>query len=425
MKQFVINILAQQAKRLIKKVQPEIVAVTGSVGKSSTKDAIAAVLKMRYQVLRSPKNYNTEFGLPCAVLGLESAGKSAWGWAVALLKGFWRSHWPSQSWPKLFVLEMGSDHPGDIARLCAIAPPKIGVVTTVAAQHAEAYGSIEDIAKEKSVLISKLSAGGVAVLNRDDERVWAMRSLTSAKIISFGFSPEAEVRATHLAIKFDYAGGVDCGVSFQLEHAGSSATIILAGTIGRQAVSAALAAAAVGLAKGLNLMEIVEGLSDFMPPVGRMRCLAGIKHTLLIDDTYNAALKAVLAGLEAVASLDFPGDERKIVVLGDMLGLGQYTQGGHEEVGQLVAKYNFDLAVFVGTHMVIAERAAVAAGLAENKVMHFAKATEAGLFVQEKMKSGDVVFIKGSRDMHLEKVVQELMAEPLRANELLVNTEEH
>jgi len=424
MKKFVQSRLAAMAKMVLSRETPEIIGITGSVGKSSAKQAIGAVLGAKFSVRVSPKNYNTELGLPLSVLDLPSGGRSAWAWASILSRGCFRSHFGIKDYPKTLVLEMAADHPGDIAYLVNIAQPAVGVVTAVGESHAENFGSVENVAREKQVLVARLPKEGHAVLNRDDERVWAMREKTKATVMSFGFHEQADVRALEFSMNYAFDAEGGCGIRFKLAAGGSTIPVFLPNVLGRQAVYAALAATAVGLVKGMNLIEIANGLRKYEPPPGRTRSIAGIKHTLLIDDSYNASPKSAKAALEILRDIPADSSRRKFAVLGDMLELGSLSVAGHEEVGRKAVECGVDFMVFVGEKMGDAEKAAVAAGASTDRVFHFANNDEAGRFVQQRMKQGDVVLIKGSRGMRMETVVKELMADPLAAARLLAGHHE-
>lgn len=423
MKSFVQKKLAAYAKRVLEREKPEIIGVTGSVGKSSTKQAIAAVLEGKFNLRVSSKNYNTEFGLPLTVLDLPT-GTNAWQWLIILKKAWWRAAFGQKNYPKVLVLEMGADHPGDIAVLCDIAPPRIGVVTAVGESHAEFFGSVDAITKEKRVLVERLPKDGMAILNRDDEKVWTMRDRIKAPVLSYGFHSEADVRADENSVTYAREADGDCGMHFKISAKGSTVPAFLPGALGRQAVASALAAAAVGLAKGMNMVEITEGLAAFQPPPGRMRCLSGIKRTVLIDDSYNAAPTSAFASIAALVELPLDENAKRIAVLGDMLELGALSKEGHEAVGKRAAESGIDLLVFVGERMGDAEKAAIAAGASSDRTFHFATTDQAGRFVQERLKQGDAVLVKGSRGMKMEAVVKELMAEPERAEQLLVSVDD-
>lgn len=412
--------LASFARAVLRRERPQVVAVTGSVGKSSAKEAIAVVLAKRFRVRPSQKNYNTEIGLPLAVLGLPSGDASGLKWLGILWKAWGRSMTKDPDYPKVLVLEMALQHPGDIAKLCDIAPPDIGVVTAIGESHLEFMGTRENIIKEKRVVVERLPKEGVAVLNRDDENVWAMRAKTKAKVLSYGFHEEADVRALPESVSYACSPDRECGMHFKLTAGGATVPVFLPHVLGKHGIYAALAAAAVGVAKDMNLVEVSDGLGMYSPPPGRLRYVAGIKHTVIIDDTYNAAPTSALAALEVLRDIPMPDTVKRVAVLGDMLELGADSEEGHRRVG-MKAAHAADLLVFVGERMRDAMKAAAAEGAGEERSFWFATPEEAGRFVQERMKMGDYVLVKGSRGMKMEKVVKEIMAEPLDADRLLVS----
>lgn len=420
MRGFVEKQLAKQAKKLIRKKKPFIIGVTGSVGKSSAKKCIGTVLRPGFNVLVSPKNYNTEFGLPLAILGLESGGKSPVKWLKNLLVGWKRASFPAADYPDTLVLEMAADHPGDIKKLVQIAPPDVAVVTAVGESHLQFFGSREEIAKEKAELVRAVSADGLVVLNRDDKLVWEMRNKAEARVVSFGFHDQAEIRALPESVQLACHGQEGCGTSFKVTVNGSNVPLFVSESLGWPTIYSVLVSMAVGQERGLNILQVSDRIKDFIPVPGRLRYIPGIKETAIIDDSYNAAPKSTLAALEVLNEMPLQAeDDKRFAVLGDMLELGSVSEEAHREVGRCAAELKVDYLVLVGELMNEAKKAAVEAGFPEDQVMHFAGTEDAGRFVQGKMKRGDVILVKGSRSMKMEYVVKELMAEPLRAAQLL------
>lgn len=403
----------------MKKYKPEVIGITGSMGKTSTKEAIFAVLSSKFRARQNLKNYNNELGLPLSILGTESGRKSILKWLGVIFHGIKLILFRDADYPQILVLEMGADHPGDIKYLTELAPCKIGVVTGIGPAHLEFFESIEKIVKEKRIIVSHLRPEGFAVLNHDDEKVYEMREKTRAKVLTYGFDQEAEVRAQEEGM---IGEGMEIkGMNFKLSYTGSVVPIFLPGVLGRQHIYAALAGAAIGIIHGMNLVEVAESLKRYAAPKGRMNLISGIKNTLIIDDTYNASPIPVEAALDVLRSIKLPAeDDKKFAVLGDMLELGSFSEEGHKQVGRAAAKSNVDYLVTVGERSRDIARAALLAGMSEDRVSNFSTPEEAGLFVQGKMKQGDLVLIKGSQGMRMEKVVKELMAEPLQACELLV-----
>jgi UDP-N-acetylmuramoyl-tripeptide--D-alanyl-D-alanine ligase len=421
MRAFIAARLASAASRVIAREHPHVVAVTGSVGKSSAKQAIGAVLRRKFATRMSLKNLNTEIGVPLTILGLPEGKSSAMRWLGILWSAFWRSLSHQAGYPSVLVLEMAADRKGDIKKLARIAKPDIAVVTAVGESHAEFLGSKEEIMREKRGLVEALGKDGVAVLNRDDAMVWGMREKCKGTVMSYGFDVEAQIRASEASINAscDPKTGA-CGMSFKLTDGNATVPVFLPNVLGRHAAYAALAAAAVGVAKGMNLVEIADGLAEYDAPAGRMRFVQGIKDTVIIDDTYNAAPLSVLAALAALKELEIPESAKRIAVLGDMLELGKESPEQHAQIGRSAAADGVDLLVVVGERMGEAKAAALGEGMPEGMIAHFATAEEAGRFVQNKMKQGDAVLVKGSRGMKMEIVVKEIMEDPLTAADVLV-----
>lgn len=430
MHRFLLSILSYLARSVVRRQHPMIIGITGSVGKTSTREAIRVVLAADRNVRSAPKNYNNEIGLPIAIIGGHAPGRSPLAWASALLRGVALGSLRSLRYPEMLILEYGADHPGDIAYLTRIAPPTIGVITAVGPAHTEFFRSMERVIAEKRRLIAALPRDGVAVLNRDHEDVYGMRDRTRARVVTYGFHTEADIRGVEYQVTNQFlplsagggAGGgreqrVPTGIAFKVIAGGSAVPVHLTGCVGRGHASAALAAAAVGTALGMHLVEIAHALATYEPPPGRMRLLGGVKRTVLIDDTYNASPLAVAVALEALAEIAHEG--RTFVLLGDMLELGPLTEHEHQHVGELIASKGITYFVTVGEAMRHAARGARAAGMPDDHVLEFRTAIDAARFVQDLLQPSDVVLVKGSQGMRMERAVVELMAEPLRAAEFL------
>jgi len=421
MKNLVEKLLGWLAKRIVKKYHPEIVGITGSVGKTSVKEITVGILRHSFSVRGSHKSYNNELGVPLTIIGVKSPGKSSAGW----LNVFWQAIklliCRDTDYPEILVLEMAANHPGDLEKLIKIAPCHISVVTSVSPSHLKFFKTVKKVAQEKRMLVSNLKKTDYAVLNRDDAEVFEMGKKTDADVITFGFHPEADVRTSDVVIKLseDERPWPE-GLYFKVIFKGSIVPMYLPGIIGEHSVYRASAAIAIALIFGMNLVEISNALRDIVMPPGRMRLLLGIKNTFLIDDSYNASPSAMKAALETLSHVAIIGNGERYAVLGDMLELGQQTENSHREVGLRVAELGIDFLITAGEAMKGAAAAAKEAGMPENSIASFNTAEEAGKFLQEKIQTGDVALIKGSRAMHMERIVKEVMVEPERANELLV-----
>lgn len=422
MKGFLAAVLRRLARAILAKYRPTIIGITGSVGKTSTKEAVFCVLRPHTSVRRNLKSYNNAFGIPLTIIGEESGYRSPFRWAGILLKGIRLSVMVDATYPKTLVLEMGVDRPGEMADHIALAPCAIAVITAVAAVHTEYFGTIENVLEEKAAILESLPANGTAVLNADDELVRSLASrVAGRRVVTFGFSPDADVRAEAVSYATAQPSNLPTGLTFRLCSGGASIAATLHGLLGRHQVASALAAAAVGLSSGMTLPAIAGALQHFEGPPGRMRLLPGIKRTMLIDDTYNASARSTLAALETLKEI--PGYGRRIACLADMAELGQYSESGHAEVGERVAELSLDLLVTVGALGREIANAARRHGMPADKVFSFDQASDAGRFLQERMQQNDCVLIKGSQSIRMERIVKEVMAEPERAADLLVRQE--
>ena len=255
--------------------------------------------------------------------------------------------------------------------------------------------------REKARLVEQLSALGFAVLNIDDKAVAGLKEYTRAHLMTFGFSGEADVKISNFEIQADSR---PFGISFKIEHKGSFVPIRLNGVLGRSQAYGAAAAASVGLIFGLNLVKIAEALFDFRSLPGRMNLIDGIKGSYVIDDSYNASPLSMRAALETLKEIKAV---RRIAVLGDMLEIGKYSIEAHETIGDLVAGIA-DILITVGPRAKFIAESAKAAGLSEGKIFIFEEAEEAGKKLQNLIKKGDLILIKASRAIKLDKVVEEI-----------------
>jgi len=420
--QFILKILAKLA---LWKYKPVIVAVTGSVGKTSTKEAIYAVLKNHFgegQVRRNKGNYNNEIGVPLTIFGLETGERSVAAWLLRFIKIFLMLVF-REKYPKILIVEMGADRPGDIGYLTGFVKSKVGVVTAVGEVpvHVEFYKSPQEVLLEKKKLIDSLNSNGIAVLNYDDEMVKSMGENIKAKTLTYGFNEGADVRATNYEMRQAKLEeeGVFGASTFKLNYKGSAVPVKLVNALGRHQVYPALAAAAVGIIFNLNLVDISEGLTTYRSLPGRMKLLKGIKKTLIIDDSYNAAPLSTLAALETLEAFSKEEESRKIAVLGDMLEIGRYTPEVHERIGRKAGEVA-DLLFAVGERAKFIAKGAREKGMAKNRIFEFCTSKEVGKPLQDIIKQGDIILIKASRAMKMEEIVKEIMAEAGKAKELLV-----
>ena len=420
--QFILKISAQA---VLKKYKPFVIGVTGSVGKTSTKEAVYCILRGRFsenKIRRNMKNYNNEIGVPLTILGQESGGRSLFGW-LNIFSATMRLILLKKDYPEVLILEMGADKPGDIKYLTDFIKCKIGIISAVGdiPVHVEFYATSAQLAREKAVLAQSILENGYVILNYDDEAVRKMREKTKVKILTYGFEQGADIRAFNFELHDIFSGGHR--VSFKIEYQGKTMPVRLSGILGEHQVYALLAGIAVGTIFDMNLIEIIGALENYQSPRGRMRLLGGIKNSWIIDDTYNASPTSMLGALETLGSIKIQDDNRKIAVLGDMTELGQFTERAHRIVGGKTFKIA-DVIFTVGLRAKFIADEAKKQGFSEKNIFEFDRADDVKESVQNIIKEGDIVLVKGSQSMRMEKIIEEIMAEPLRANELLVRQDD-
>jgi len=380
--------LKDWARYILRHYQTEVIAVTGSVGKTGTKEALATVLSACCDVFCNRGSFNGLYGLPIALGRLQAEHKLA-------------------------VLELGSDHPGEIAQLAALTRPRVGVVTAVSAAHLEALGSLEQVAQEKGALVKALPPDGLAVLNWDNPQVRAMAGHTAARIVTVGLQAGADLRAQQVSVGLD-------GTRFSVILDGQRRRVQIP-WLGRPRILSALAALALGQEYGAPAAEMLAALAELPWLPGRLNALPAVGGATLLDDTFNSSPAAVLAALDFVDELAVPG--RKIAVLGDMYQLGQRALQEHFSVGQRAAQV-VDALILKGELATEIGRGAEAAGLPAERILYAFSTDEVVRHLVPPrfppkegklyLSMGDIVLVKGSALTRLERVSYALLAKPER-----------
>lgn len=409
--------LALLARMTVKKYKPTIVGITGSVGKTSTKAAIYTILKANGVKVRvAGGNLNNETGLPLSILGNYKTPGGAIFLAKAIFRGFIDLISPegARRYPEILVLEYAADKPGDLDYLISVAKPDIAVVTAVGEVpvHLEFYENVAQVELEKKKLVEAVPEEGMAILNADDNAVRRMKTSTTAKVRTYGFTKDADLHIS--ALKTKLAAGKPVGITFKLTTTDDTGDVSLESVLGKAPAYAAASAAAVALTAGVSLEQSATALALHRGEKGRGRIIEGIKDTTIIDDSYNASPDSMRNALEILAGLK---STRRIAVLGDMLELGDLGEAAHKDLGQLAGK-SADVLITVGPLM---ESAAEEAKKKLGKnVASFAKANEAAEYLAANLKKNDLVLIKGSQSMRMEKIVKKVMTRPEDAKSLLV-----
>ncbi len=422
LRMIVVHILTLEARLVLARYKPRIIAVTGSVGKTSTKDAIFAAISGELHVRKSEKSFNSEIGVPLTILGCENGWRNPLIWMRNIAYGLWLIA-RTAPFPQWLVIEVGADRPGDIRRVARWLRPDIAVLTGISdvPVHVEFFDSPEAVAREKRALAEYLRPGGKLILNGDDVHVRVARSIFHGASLTYGLNADNDIRAHDAEVR--YEGAAPVGVQFRFERAGASMPISLQGALGMPRVYAALAALAVADTVGVDPVYAARGLAAWQPAPGRLRVLPGVKGSHVIDDTYNSSPVAALSALDTLYALRTGG--RKIAVLGDMLELGKFSAEAHRTVGKRAAAVA-DLLITVGFRARAIAEAALDEGMKEKNIRQYelGESVRAGKELEAELKTGDAVLVKGSQGMRMERTVKELMAEPGRAEELLVRQDE-
>jgi UDP-N-acetylmuramoyl-tripeptide--D-alanyl-D-alanine ligase len=356
-----------------------VIGLTGSVGKTTSKELVAAVLGTRYRTFKTDGSYNNEIGLPLMLLKLSEAHERA-------------------------VLEMGFYTIGEIKFLCELARPHVGVVNNVYAVHLERAGSLENIVQGKGELVEALppAPDGIAILNRDDARVMRMTDrLRGARLFTYGLDPTSDLWADEIE-----SLGLG-GLHFQMHYRHESLHVRIP-LLGRHSVHTALRAAAVGLVEGLTWQEIVDGLRAIGASQLRLVAVTGPNGSLILDDTYNASPESVIAALNLLSEMPA---ERRMAVLGDMLELGHYEELGHRLVGNRAARV-VDVLVTIGPRARLIAAEAREMGLPKQAVHEFEQIDQVIEFLRPQLNKGDVLLLKGSHGLRLDRIVPALEVRP-------------
>lgn len=402
------------------RMQPFIIGITGSVGKTGAKDAVMAVLH-EFRIRSSPNSVESKWSIPLAILGWNPQkeyallehnvqGIAKIRRAFFLLRILVRAtialpFLKKEFYPQVVVLEYGVKKSGDMKELLEIARPHLGIITAIGdiPAHVEFFASPDALMREKAKLVETLSAQSYAILNFDNGLAMQCKERTRAKVMTFGYAEGADIRITNFENKAEH--NAPQGSSFKLSYNGSIVPVSLQDVYGKSQSYNAAIAACVGIIFNLHLVKIASALeARYKAPAGTMSVIKGIKDTHIIDDTSHASPLAVEEALQSLR--DLPG-KRKIAVLGDMLDLGKYTVEAHEDIGRITSKV-VDLLVTVGPRAKFIAEAAERGGLAKKKILSFDSSREAGPALQEIIRKGDIVLVKASHAMGFDQVVNEL-----------------
>lgn len=424
LKKLVIAILTFEARVVLWRFKPKIIAVVGSVGKTSAKDAIYTALKDSHYIRKNQKSMNSEVGAPLTILALDTAWNNPLLWLKNIIIGAFRVC--ARRYPEWLVLEVGADRPGDISSIARWLKPHMVVVTSLpdVPVHVEFFESPEALIQEDLSIITYMDPSGTLIINADETRSHDVVANAKVPVLTYGSSLHAAVHFQDVSVVYEEYDGITkpIGTSCTVSYEGSSVPLSVHGVLGITHMYPLVAAVAVGVACKQSFISVTTALATHEPPRGRMCLVDGKNGSTIIDDSYNASPVAVEKALDALIGLKTVGN--KIAVLGDMLEIGSFTAAAHKQVGVQIAQGNLTYFVAIGVRMQYAAEAAIAAGMSPDKVVHVRTSEEAAAVTERLVKQNDIVLVKGSQGTRAERVVARIMAHPEDRKALLVRQED-
>lgn len=416
-KPLILTAITWEAKAALARHRPYIIGVTGNLGKTSTKDAIYAVMKDTYHTRRSEKSMNSEFGVPLTILGEKSGWNNPVKWLLVIVRGFFVPF--QKDYPTHLVLEIGADRPDDIKSIASWIKPDVVVVTQFGQVpvHIEFFPNRDAVIEEKGRLVEALKKSGVFIYNKDDHDAIKLLGKTEAKKVSIGIHEAADIRAE--GVRF-YGMPIE-GTEAEVSVDGKKERLVLPEVAGKSPVYCALPALAVARELGIPTEKAIKALYDEPKPKGRMRLLVGMNNSTIIDDSYNASPKATEHGLKTLSEIETSG--RKIAVLGDMLELGEHTHDEHYKIGKIAAKSCHRLYT-VGIRSRVMAEGALDEKMSDDAIMQCDTSLEAGKELVQIIKEGDVIYVKGSQSMRMERAIEMILAKNHNPKAVLVRQED-
>lgn len=420
LKKIIVFILTIESKIVLFRFKPKIITITGSVGKTSTKDAIFTALSKNLKVRKNQKSFNSEIGTPLTILGLENAWSDPVLWLKNIFLGLMVPF--KKNYPQWLILEVGADRPMDVQRTAKWLKPDIAVITALPKipVHLEYFASPEAVMEEDLSIIKFLKKDGALILNADDKTVLSAKDRFDGKIYTYGSENTATVSFSNENIIYQNINEIKlpAGVSFKVQYAGNSVPVSLKNVLGVQHILPVTAAIAVGLSQNIPFLDMTKNFFDYEAPKGRMNLILGKNNSIIIDDTYNASPVAMQKAVDVLAEIET--NSIKIAVLGDMLEIGNFSASEHKKIGEKIAKNKINFLIAVGIRSQSIKEGALSAGMKEDCVFHVKNYSEATKLVLERIKEGSVILVKGSQSIRLEKVVSEIILDQNNKEKLLV-----
>lgn len=411
----IVFLITLEAKFVLRKYHPQIVLVTGGVGKTLAKGAIYTALADSFFVRRSEKSHGSDLSIPLTILGVSDGRGNVFEWAKNLLEGLFLLVMEAP-YPKWLIVEASADRPGDVTKALSWLTPSVVVATRFSEvpSHVEFFSSPEAVIEEELAPVKWILLGGILIVNADDARAESVLAREGVQKITFGFG-EANVRASKFHV--NSRAKMPSGISFDVTHGDERARVSLPGVAGVQHAYPVLAGISVALRAGVPLEKAANAFESHLSPPGRMHLIDGMRDSVIIDDSYNAS---PVATEEALAALgDIPRTGRRIAVLADMLELGTFSVDEHYRVGGIAARAS-DVLITVGVRAHDIARGARDAGMMPDQIFESENSAEAASRLVSLIGPGDVVLIKGSQVTRMERIVKFVMAKPEKAPDLLV-----
>ncbi len=420
LKYIVTRILGLISRLVIYRYKPHIVMISGSVGKTSTKDAVAAVLATRFSVRKSEKSFNSEFGVPFTILGIGNPWHNPFAWFSLIRSSLELLLLPNQ-YPNMLVLEVGSDKQGDIAHILRLATPDVVVMTHLSdiPVHVEYYTSPERVHEEEFSPAHALSAAAPLIIPSDDAYAREHAASTHAHIISYGYNNDATVQVSEVGF-YEKEGKV-AGMQALVRINNEKGIVVVKNSVGEAQLLSVAAALATAHAFSIPFDEALVALDAYEPPPGRGRLISGIHNSIIIDHSYNSSPIAVEEALAALKIFPSPiKTARRIAVLGDMLELGRHSVAEHERMG-ILARESADIVVAVGirARAFVGEQQKEYKKVESKKVMLFDTSAAAALALSSLIRKGDVILIKGSQSIRMEVIIEALLANSADTSKLV------
>lgn len=423
LKKLAKKIIQNEARLILKRYKPKIIAITGSVGKTLTREATYLVLSKKFFVRKSEKSFTAELGVPLTIIGCPQGKGSILDWVKNIFLGL-RLLVFKKEYPEWLILEVDNDKPGDLQKVSSFLSPDILIMTAIGnvPAHIESFGGLEEFIEEKKYITNSVKRDGVIIYNIDDSRNSGILENVPGRKISCGMGGGCDVSGTNYKILYGNKGGlsVPTGMSFGISLDSVKEEVTVLGAVGVGYEYASLLSFAVGLELDINLDYIVKGLSCISPLPGRMNIISGEKETIIIDDSYNSSPTAMAEALLVFKDISSSG--KKIVVFGDMLELGKYSADEHKKLASLMINGVTNV-ITVGIRTRKTAEELLSLGFPELNLISVDTSLEAGKELERILETRDIVLVKGSQGVRMEKVVEEVMRHPENKGKLLVRQE--